>query len=192
MAGWSGRICVILLLALTTVYGGVSEDVQVCEELNDYFTGEKESVFQQATHRSVDPGSGNNSEECLNGVNPPPCKTLQFALYGHEDISSPITGLVVHIAPGTLQFTGGVSILNSHRVAIVGSGADSTVFSCGEEDKLCAFMNFQIRNSSYVSISGVTFTRCGPITSSLYIAESDHVFVEDCVFRYAFAWWTDN
>lgn len=166
------------------------EEIRVCEELNGYFPGQKDTILDDATLRAVDPLAGADDEACLNDGNltdAPPCKTLQYALHGHENITVPINDLVIRVAPGTIQLTGSVLILNSHRVAILGSGVDSTFFHCGtfgNEDMLCAYMNLQIRKSSHVYLSGVTFTQCGPITSSLYVADSDHVFVEDCAFRF--------
>ncbi len=183
---------VLLLQILTSAVCSNAEGFNVCGDLNSYFPNEKDKIFQRPTIRMVDPDSGNNTQECLNEVNisdPLPCKTLQFALHGDENpnITVPISDLAVHVMPGTYLFTNTLQILNSKRVAIVSSGSESTFFNCGtfgSEDVLCEYRNLQIRNSSYVYLDGITFTRCGPITSSLYVAESEHIFVENCVFRY--------
>ena len=79
-----------------------------------------------------------------------------------------------------------VAVINSENVTIVGSGQGQTFFHCGgyeESDSPCSYMNFQIRNSTNVYVRGITFTRCGPITSAVYIASSQSVTFEDCEFR---------
>ena len=79
-----------------------------------------------------------------------------------------------------------IAIIDSRNVQLIGAGVGQTVFLCGrygEEDTACSYMNFQIRNSKYVYVSNITFTRCGPITSAVYISSSDYVVVKDCQFR---------
>lgn len=94
--------------------------------------------------------------------------------------------LRVKLQPGTYILTGSQPIINSVNVSLIGAGPDKTVFHCGEfgdEDRVCDYMNFQIRNSSNICVCGITFTRCGPITSSVYVAFSDTIFFKNCVFR---------
>ena len=135
--------------------------------------------------RSVDLENGVNSTDCLNGS--VPCRTLHYALHGVDDAGerSNVRNLVVELGAGTYVLTGSQQIINSINVSIVGAGADRTVFNCGEfgeSDRVCDYMNFQIRNSTNVYVSGITFTRCGPITSSVYVALSDNIYFEKCVF----------
>ena len=95
---------------------------------------------------------------------------------------------MVYIGPGTFRPINGVAIavIDSRNVSLVGAGRGQTVFECGrygENDTPCSYMNFQIRNSSSVSVSGITFTQCGPITSAVYISTSENVVIRDCEFR---------
>ena len=79
-----------------------------------------------------------------------------------------------------------MAVINSRNITLIGASSDETVFECGaygDNDRPCDYMNFQIRNSSHVYIKGITFTRCGPITSAVYIASSEHIIIEDCVLR---------
>ena len=180
-----------MALLLTALIVSASPN-EICQELNEYFPNEIAKIFQQPTIRYVDPASGVNSPECLNQTNttnPLPCRTLHYGLHGSEDPMERVAlfDVVVHLAPGHYSaVNGSVQVLNSERVAIVGSGAESTFFHCGalgDDDAPCAYLNFQIRRSSHVYVSGMTFTQCGPITSIVYVAETDFLFFKDCVFR---------
>ena len=130
-----------------------------------------------------------NTIDCLSGnSSSPPCQSLHFALHGVEEVEgrSNLRGVVVELSPGTYNLSGGLGIVNSVDVAILGAGPEKSIFTCGEfgdNDRVCDYMNFQIRNSSSVYINGVTFTRCGPITSAVYVAFSDDIYFDNCVFR---------
>ena len=96
--------------------------------------------------------------------------------------------VTISIGPGTYAPANGspVVVINSRNIALIGAGSGETVFECGaygDNDRPCDYMNFQIRNSSHVYIKGITFTRCGPITSAVYIGSSEHVVFEDCVLK---------
>ena len=146
-----------------------------------------EGILSSAVvRRSVDLEHGENSSACLNGS--VPCRTLHYALHGVDDaeLRSNVKDLVVSLLPGTYVLTGSQQIIDSVNVSILGAGAEQTVLNCGEfgdTDRVCDYMNFQIRNSTNVYISGITFTRCGPITSAVYVAFSDNIYFEGCVFR---------
>ena len=162
----------------------------VSSHLNDCYFDTDDAVNATLTaasaRRRVDQQLGENSTACLNGS--VPCRSFHYALHGVEEKGerSSVRGLVVELGEGTYVLTGSQQIINSVGVAIIGAGPDKTILQCGEfgdEDKVCDYMNLQIRNSTDVVLRGLTFTRCGPITSALYIALSDNVYLQDCVFR---------
>lgn len=140
-------------------------------------------ILSSATwRRRVDQEHGANVSECLNGS--VPCRTLQYALHGVEKYSN-VKNLIIELSPGTYVLRDSQQIVNSANVAILGAGAEETIFNCGgfgEDERVCDYMNLQIRNSSNVYVYGVTFTRCGPVTSSVYVAFSDTIFFKNCVF----------
>lgn len=90
--------------------------------------------------------------------------------------------ITVYLAAGTVS-RGLIVIINSQNVALIGDGVEFECGAYGEQDLPCSYMNFQIRSSRNVYVRGFTFTRCGPITSSVYIATSTHIVFEDCTFR---------
>ena len=141
------------------------------------------------TIRRVDTSAGEDVDDCLNvslsfaGSEPPPsCKTLSYALYG-GNVSSPVDGVTLLIGPGSYQLTGPLRIIDSCRVSLIASSSEETRVMCGGFSKPCLYVNFQVRNSDSVFVSGLTFTGCGPITSAVYIAHSSSVTFEKCVFR---------
>ena len=173
--------CVVLLSDCWLV---VSSDRSSCADITGNSVIDTDAIRSSATViRSVDQDRGENSSACLNGS--VPCRTIHFALHGVDDVQlrSNITNLRVNLQPGTYVLTGSEQIINSVNVSIIGPGA---VFNCGEfgiTDRVCDYMNFQIRHSTNVYVSGIAFTRCGPITSSAYIAFSENIYFRNCVFR---------
>lgn len=175
---------VVAFLLLSTYAATVSCDLDSCA-----FNREDaiNSILSSAVwRRRVDLENGTNVSECLNGS--VPCRTLHYALHGAEIIEerSNSQNLVIELSPGTYVLTDNQVIVNSDNVAILGAGVEKTIFNCGEfgeDDRVCDYMNMQIRNSSNVYVYGVTFTRCGPVTSSVYVAFSDLIFFKNCVFR---------
>lgn len=181
------RLCLSVSLLLIVVallcHAG---DYQICEQLLNEIPPEMDIIFTNYTARWVNPNSGQNTPACLNSSSAAtPCSSLKFALLGQEDTnqSSDVHNLVVYLSPGMYSLSGGLPLVNAHRVAIIGN---SSTVSCGvfgkENDRPCSYMNFQIRNSTYVYVSGITFTQCGPVTSNVYVADSSYVFFKDCVF----------
>lgn len=143
-------------------------------------------LSSSSARRQVDQELGVDSVACLNGS--VACRSLHYALHQQDDVElrSNVINLVVHLSAGIYVLTGSQQIINSMNVAIIGAGAEQTVFNCGEfgdTDRVCDYMNFQIRNSTRVYVTEVTFTRCGPITSSVYVAFSNNIYFENCVFR---------
>ena len=97
--------------------------------------------------------------------------------------------VTVYIGPGRHRPTNEapIAVIDSRNIALIGSGVGQTMFECGrfgDEDAPCSYMNFQIRNSSSVFVSGITFTRCGPITSAVYMSTSESVVITNCEFRW--------
>jgi hypothetical protein len=142
--------------------------------------------------RRVERGGTDNSS-CLNtddDTEPPPCASVEYALHTTVDAQHRVAqeNITIYIGAGIYAPANGspVAVINSRNIALIGAGSGDTQFECGaygENDSPCDYMNFQIRNSSHVYIKGITFTRCGPITSAIYIASSEHIVFEDCVLR---------
>ena len=159
-----------------------------CSQLEDTVMMSKGDAMH-GTIRRVDASAGKDVEDCLNAslsvagsAPPPPCKTLSYALHG-ENVSSPVDGVTLLVGPGSYQLTSPFQIIDSHRVSLIASTSEETRVMCGGFSKPCSYVNFQIRNSDSVFVSGLTFTGCGPITSAVYIAHSSSVTFEKCVFR---------
>lgn len=186
--------CGVLLACFLLPAYCVARDYRYCEELESFFgSGEESSAPTAITWRRVDQEGGSDSEECLNGgksPSPPSCKTLQYALHESSDntVGTTAPNLRLDLSPGTYRAINETAkILNTHNVTIVGAGVSETIMVCGssgEEDTPCNYPNFQIANSSHIHIRGITFTGCGPITSSMYIGSSDFVFIDECSFEY--------
>lgn len=182
-----------LMLALLCVAHTRGPGEDYCQELDDSFLSEGTLLAgSNLTLRRVDLEQGNDTADCLNSEqapNPPSCKTLQYALHESEDtsIGGMAANLRLELGPGVYTSTNETTkITNSNNIAIVGAGVSQTIVVCrvnGSEDTPCNYQNFQISNSSHVKITGITFTGCGPITSSVYIATSDYVFIDGCSFE---------
>ena len=111
---------------------------------------------------------------------------LLFVLLSQNRVAQ--ENITIYVGAGTYKPTNGsaLAVINSWNIALIGSGRDRTHFECGaygDNDSPCSYMNFQIRTSSNVYVRGFTFTRCGPITSAVYIATSNNIIFEDCEFR---------
>jgi hypothetical protein len=168
---------------------------QYCEDLDGLFGPGQSALLAgpDLTLRRVDPVNGLDSAECLNNeqaANPPTCRTLQYALHESEDTSVGTTtpNLRVELGRGEYQSINQSSkILNTNNVTIVGAGISQTIIVCGEsgsQDSPCDYQNAQISNASHVYVTGITFTGCGPVTSALYVATSNFIFIDQCSFEY--------
>lgn len=187
--------CGSVVLVVLCMTGHVFGQDEACTTLIDDFRAQKQEKFlnnlASLIPRYVDT-SGNDTEACLNYLNvtqPPPCKTPYYALNGNIDsnLTHSNDDVAIYLGPGSYILNPSTGVINSRRVAIIGSGVDETFLNCGrylEEDRVCEFLNFQIRNSFFVYLTGITFTRCGPITSNMYVAFSDYIYMESCSFRY--------
>ena len=177
-------VVVLCLLSVRLVVVSCDHESRTCEESVSPVVN---WILSSATvHRRVDQELGVNSTECLNDTIP--CRTLHYALRSveNQEERSSVRNLVIYLGPGTYVLTGSEQVIDSVGVALIGAGPDKTVFTCGEfgdSDRVCDYMNFQIRNSSYVYVTGILFTRCGPITSAVYVAFSDNIYFDNCVFQ---------
>ena len=167
-----------------------AREYAICEDLQPELSAEMDKIFTNYTVRWVDPHQGRNTATCLNPDNStsPPCASLQYALHESDDTNAQLDvgDLVIRLSAGTYRTNGTLVLSNVQRVAIIGAGVDLSMMHCGafgDDDRPCSYMNFQIRNASYVYLSGVTFTRCGPISSNIYAADSSFLFFKDCAFR---------
>ena len=183
-----------LLLVLSLTQTGRCNKEAVCDQLQSNITSKIRTAFAtlySLTARYVDPEAGNDTIACLNYANtsqPPPCRSIHYVLNGDTDTNDTHANdnIVVYLSPGSHRLSNMTSITNSMRVAVIGSGVGVSFINCGEfreTDQVCDYQNLQVRNSDYVYITGLTFTRCGPITSNLYIALSDYVYVDSCSFE---------
>ncbi len=147
---------------------------------------------EESTLRRVDLVNGQDEEQCLNknqSRSPPPCGSLQYAL--HKSVNTSVGGEVgflrLELGPGVYRAVEeSTRIINSYDIALIGAGVSQTFVVCGRngsEEVLCDYPNFQVINSTRILISGITFSGCGPITSSLYIGASDFIFVDNCSFE---------
>lgn len=170
-------------------------DLEDCEQLErQTFSPVLDELQREdaSTLRRVDLTQGNDSLQCLNRnktSSPPPCRTLQYALHESEDVTvgGEAGHLRLELGPGVYRsINESTKIINSYNISIIGAGVSQTVVVCGvngSADTSCNYPNFQIINSTGIFVSGITFTGCGPITSSLYIALSDFVFIDSCYFQ---------
>jgi len=179
----------LLVLALQLQFSGSSGDY--CDEVEDQLDVARSVITgPNSIIRKVDLEEGEDKEECLNKnrtSEPPPCASLEYALHGDEHLEGVTSDVAVYVGPGVYRSNENTTrVVETERVAFIGAGASKTIIVCennGTEDYPCVFPNFQVRNSSHVLIAGVTFTGCGPVTSSLYIGTSDYVFIENCTFE---------
>lgn len=168
---------------------------EYCEELSDLFRPWEGALLTGSalTLRRVDLELGADTVDCLNSdgaLNPPSsCRTLQYALHESQDtnVGGEASNLRLELGPGVYRASNETAkITNSNNITIVGAGVSRTLVVCernGSKDSLCNYQNFQINNSSHIFITGITFTGCGPITSSFYVALSDFVFIHECSFE---------
>ena len=185
---WAALASVVSLLLCLTLPPAAG---LACSDLEEELVQGQDNAFLNSTVRRVDPEMGLDAESCLNSTgesDSPPCATLLYALHGTQNASaqSVAEDVTIYIAPGTYRLSGRLLIINSQRVALIGSGREETRLVCGafgDADLPCSYMNFQIRSSSYVFVSGLTFTLCGPITSAVYISDSAFVTFENCAFQ---------
>ena len=182
------RIPHLLLLLLLFLRRCSADKEADCNSLSLTFEQKYKTFFNSDfTLRKVELEGGQDTLECLNlnkTTNPPPCASLQYALHGSDE--NFLTDLVFHLGPGSYRaHSMATRIINAQRLAFIGAGISQTKVMCGAHNNLnpCSFLNFQIRNSSHVFISDITFTGCGPVTSPVYIGSSDFVFIDKCSFE---------
>lgn len=181
-----------VLISTTTFQPCSANGDEYCDQLGEFFQPELDAIFLATILRKVDLSFGNDSASCLNPTNssePPACRTLQYALHESEDttVGGSASNLRLELGPGVYRsINQTTNVINSYNIAIMGAGVSQTFVVCGRngtEDEPCNYPNFNIGNSSHVYVSGITFTGCGPITSSLYIGSSNFVFIDECSFE---------
>ena len=191
MASWK-LLFVAALFRFVLSVSSTAREENGCADLEGVFPNEVAEVLTSGlTVRRVDPNSGINTQDCLNAANnssAQPCATLHYALHGNEDPNNRtrVENVVVYLPEGNYSLVGGLWIINSDNVSIIGAEDGSSVIECGVygvNDQPCFYENLQIQNSTRVYVFRVTFTKCGPITSSAYIAESEFVVFHNCSFR---------
>ena len=175
-----------LLYASRLSCAGGSED---CNNLDTGFLSRREFILTNSTFRRVDLIEGVDNRDCLQRGNTTSCRTLQYALHETEDTSvgGVVANLRIKLGPGVfVAINETAKIYNSNKISLIGSGVGQTYIVCGRngtDDIPCSYPNFGIFNSSDVFLSGITFTGCGPITSSLYIGSSDYILIDKCSFE---------
>jgi predicted outer membrane repeat protein len=90
------------------------------------------------------------------------------------------------LLPGDHHLQSLVMINGSSDVYIHGiSALESTVRCTYFPNKRfpCEFDNLEIRDSRNVWIREITITECGPVSVGLFLAGSENVIVEDCIFK---------
>lgn len=187
-----GSQCVLLLLSFLAPWPRSSALEEHCKAADQLFSPLRDQILSQATLRKVDQLMGRDEEFCLNrngSAAPPPCRTLQFALHESQDttVGDNASNLWIELGPGVYRAVNESNMISdSQNIALIGAGISKTLFVCGtngSEEILCDYQNPRIANSSHVYISGITFTGCGPITSSFYVGTSDFVVIENCSFE---------
>lgn len=114
------------------------------------------------------------------------CGTLRYALTGrHVYNTSNMNNIIVLVQPGEYPY-GNVSIVlhNFHNIVIkkVPNTEGEVIFYCVEklED---GFNNLYVTVSKYISIEGIIFEDCGPLSPGLGIARVEHLVVSNCISR---------
>ncbi len=185
----SGGIKLFVYIILALLEGRSAKGSHICSGTYDELTGEYNKIRSNTTIRKVNLITGKDDEGCLNAdrvTEPQPCHTMEYALHGKPEDKGDSSNLEVHLSAGVYQVVNTSRIINSINTALIGAGNDQTVIVCGVNSSFvvpCDLLDFQIRNSSHVLVSNITFTGCGPITSSLYLGSSDHIFIQNCTFK---------
>ena len=186
----------ILLLVISLAQGvlSISRAENACSDLEGVFPDTPAEILANEPNvRRVDPNSGVNSQDCLDAANystAQPCATLHYAVHGNEDPNNrtAVENIVIYLAEGNFSLVGGLWIINSENVSIIGAQDGSSVLQCGsygvnDELQPCFYENLQIRNSFRVYTFGLTFTQCGPVSSAAYVVDSEIVVFQNCSFR---------
>ena len=136
---------------------------------------------ESSTLRYLHQTSGNDSAECLS-VNPYPsqaCRTLGYALAGN------ITDLMLLIWPGTYEYTERQIGIRHHQNVLIQKMPESegkVIFQCRaySEDSSNNLAFFAVEN---ITISGITFEQCGPLSPGISADNSTNILVSKCTFR---------
>ena len=177
--------CFFLLLLAAEGENDVSED---CQSIDSNYLELRRvlSAFAFSKQRYVDPIDGVDDDACLN--NSFPCRTINYAISGGEVMNGSVTveDIEVILLPGTHVLSSFLPLENSSLIYIHGLASENTSFSCAKypnEDLPCNFDNLAFMKSDLIWISDLTFTRCGPVPTALYLENVTDVIVENCVFE---------
>ena len=138
----------------------------------------------QSTIRYLNAVSGNDTAECLSDSPLPiqSCRTLRYALAGN---GTSISNLSLLIWPGTYVHSKTPTVVARPRNLLIQKmpGSDGEViFQCinYSEDQ---YNNLAIFGAENVTIKGITFERCGPFSSGIFMDDSRGILVSQCTFR---------
>jgi len=118
---------------------------------------------------------GSDTGDCLNGS--VPCKSLDYV---SQQISN-LSFVEVIFSTGLFEFNG-VALNGVTNVTLTANGTSwtgSTVLRCKSDSANLTFIW-----SNNIVIAGITFEGCGPVAAALYVSETDHLYVNDCVFQH--------
>jgi len=136
---------------------------------------------ESSTLRYLHHTSGNNTAECLS-VNPHPsqaCRTLGYALAGN------ISDLMLLIWPGTYVYTEQhIDIRHQQNLVIqkVPGSEGKVIFQCRAYDEQ-SYNNLALFTVQNVTISGIIFEQCGPMSPGIFVNDSKEILVSKCTFR---------
>ena len=160
------------------------------EEVQASFAGHNYS-----TVRFVDPSQGNDTRECLSGGETVPCRTVNFAATGNISARSirNVESLEIILLPGEHKLTKNLVLLDSDFVYLHGREAAGTILMCANfpNDKLingtAQYDDLAFIDGGNVRIANLTFTRCGPISASVFFSRVTNITIEGCTFEGATA-----
>ena len=139
----------------------------------------------QSTVRYLNAVTGNDTADCL-GDSPLPsqsCRTLRYAL---ASSGTTISNLSLLIWPGTYVHSERATVVVRPRNLLIQKmpGSDGEViFRCIRYNEY-QYNNLALFSAENVTILGITFERCGPFSSGIFMDDSSGVLVSQCTFRY--------
>ena len=147
--------------------------------------------------RYVSATNGTNTPECLNSTQARrfPCRSLPYALLGEDEgiqypnycnYSSGPDNLCVRLEDGVHRITGELQVTNVSNLVIEAVNSGKAHILCGSFPGLepNIYDDLAFFCSHNVTLSGVVVEQCGPVSSGVYVYDSDGVTIQDCVFRY--------
>ena len=163
-----------------------------CDNFVSNYGSLRESFEKRTYSRllTVDPENGVDNSSCLTGSHS--CRSITFAVYNGSHVNASelprvmLEDVEIVLLPGDHHLQSLVMINGSSDVYIHGiSALESTVRCTYFPNKRfpCEFDNLEIRDSRNVWIREITITECGSVSVGLFLAGSENVIVEDCIFK---------